>query len=563
MFTFIDHDDDLSSKRIRDANARKAIRSHVMRDVRRRERLAGLKRTSKRETRPKQTESSSAIIPMHSESAASAYLLGAESASPSSAASSLPDTEVAFGRLNSQQGRWRPTVWRAGHLVPPTPAPSPLAFPPSWLLDPFDTLPGAGETPSMVARLVFYWKSVFVPMTFPEEYKVAEQAETELMVKSSFSDPGSFYGLMTMCAAHRAVLSGRHIDFHALDNPRPSGFDADYYTMKGRCIREMNTKMRDSTRTLSDAAFDTIVNLITSALIIGLFDEARIHLAGLKRMVELRGGLMAESIHRSTMLVAIITADVKSAAGLMVKPIFPLPWDSRPVSSSIQERIRPPASSVLTRLGSALLANPLLSLPLLRVLHVMRDIVLYSQTYRESPASFHPGDHDFFRVLNCEIEHRLLSYIYTDFRSGGVPSATELDVHPVEAVTRVASICFLNQFLIVSPPSSGMARALTKHLKVAVSSCFLSLQSNTPKDVYGLLAWALCIGAQASMGQAERPWFVARLAQLAVTCDWQTWDQFANVLVDYFYLPGVHEISWQSAWGETAIGRPGRSGRGR
>lgn len=156
MFTFIDHDDDLSSKRIRDANARKAIRSHVMRDVRRRERLAGLKRTSKRETRPKQTESSSAIIPMHSESAASAYLLGAESASPSSAASSLPDTEVAFGRLNSQQGRWRPTVWRAGHLVPPTPAPSPLAFPPSWLLDPFDTLPGAGETPSMVARLVFY-----------------------------------------------------------------------------------------------------------------------------------------------------------------------------------------------------------------------------------------------------------------------------------------------------------------------------------------------------------------------------------------------------------------------
>lgn len=103
-------------------------------------------------------------------------------------------------------------------------------------------------------------------MTFPEEYKVAEQAETELMVKSSFSDPGSFYGLMTMCAAHRAVLSGRHIDFHALDNPRPSGFDADYYTMKGRCIREMNTKMRDSTRTLSDAAFDTIVNLITSAV---------------------------------------------------------------------------------------------------------------------------------------------------------------------------------------------------------------------------------------------------------------------------------------------------------
>jgi hypothetical protein len=47
-FTFIDHDEDLASKQITGANARKAIRSHVMRDVRRRERLAGRKRPSKR-----------------------------------------------------------------------------------------------------------------------------------------------------------------------------------------------------------------------------------------------------------------------------------------------------------------------------------------------------------------------------------------------------------------------------------------------------------------------------------------------------------------------------------
>ena len=33
--------------------SRKAIRSHVMRDVRRRERLAGLKRGSKRDARPR------------------------------------------------------------------------------------------------------------------------------------------------------------------------------------------------------------------------------------------------------------------------------------------------------------------------------------------------------------------------------------------------------------------------------------------------------------------------------------------------------------------------------
>lgn len=59
FFTFIDHDDDLPSKRINNINARKAIRSHVMRHVRHRERLAGHKRISRREP----TESQLSQIP--------------------------------------------------------------------------------------------------------------------------------------------------------------------------------------------------------------------------------------------------------------------------------------------------------------------------------------------------------------------------------------------------------------------------------------------------------------------------------------------------------------------
>lgn len=42
-------------------------------------------------------------------------------------------------------------------------------------------------------------------------------------------------------------------------------------------------------------------------LIAGLFDEARIHLTGLRRMVELRGGITGESIQSASILTAIIT----------------------------------------------------------------------------------------------------------------------------------------------------------------------------------------------------------------------------------------------------------------
>lgn len=88
----------------------------------------------------------------------------------------------------------------------------------------------------------------------------------ELTVKSAFSDAGSFFGLMCMCAAHRAVLSGRHSDLIDVEGSARSLYDPDYYIMKDRCIREMEAKVRDPNRAISNEAFDTIVSLLTSAV---------------------------------------------------------------------------------------------------------------------------------------------------------------------------------------------------------------------------------------------------------------------------------------------------------
>ena len=182
-------------------------------------------------------------------------------------------------------------------------------------------------------------------MTFPKEHAFNERAKTEMAVQSSFTDQGSFFGLMSMCAAHRAVLAGHHSQFQvASEASHRFLYDADYYVMKARCIREMNIKLRNPALSLSNEAFGTIINLLTGAvciliffgpvvstllavgrplkfktqflsisssnpyqLIVGLFEEARMHLRGLKRMVDLRGGIADNSIHRSSMLAAILT----------------------------------------------------------------------------------------------------------------------------------------------------------------------------------------------------------------------------------------------------------------
>lgn len=111
-------------------------------------------------------------------------------------------------------------------------------------------------------------------MTFPSELKGQETKEVELMVRSSFSDPGSFFGLMSMCAAHRAALAadGCDVSGSAAQVDRTAN-DPDYCIMKAKSIREMNAKVRDPKRALSDEAFDTIVNLLTGSVSLYLLNS--------------------------------------------------------------------------------------------------------------------------------------------------------------------------------------------------------------------------------------------------------------------------------------------------
>ncbi|KAK6811402.1 hypothetical protein RU639_012879 [Aspergillus parasiticus] len=519
-----------------------------MRDVRRRERLAGLKRVSRREGL-----AGKAVVQSKFEDSPPGRASPTRLANPSSEPKLLmergPPRDIA---KNKEKRRQQPDRRYASHSISTGSISIPLQFPTSWLVDPFSTLPGASDVPIITTRLVFYWGTVFVPMTFPKEHAFNERAKTEMAVQSSFTDQGSFFGLMSMCAAHRAVLAGHHSQFQATSEASHHFLhDADYYVMKARCIREMNIKLCNPALSLSNEAFGTIINLLTGALIAGLFEEARVHLRGLKRMVDLRGGITDNSIHQSSMLAAILTTDVKAASGLMTQPVFPVARDLQPVSASIQERIAPSDTSELQRLGVAFVSNPHLSSCLLSILRAMRDIVLYGQACNQNPAVLCTDDHEFFRTLNREVEHKLLSYVYSEYTTRDMPiSEATSYLGSLEAVTRIASICYLNHFLIVSPPSSGLGRALTRHLKQAMADCPWPPLS---KEGHGLLAWVLFIGAQSSTGQVERPWFVERISRIALVCGWHTWRQMSDVLIDYFYLPSTNQAGWESIWNEAMV----------
>ncbi|KAK5675222.1 hypothetical protein LTS12_029571, partial [Elasticomyces elasticus] len=192
-----------------------------------------------------------------------------------------------------------------------------------------------------------------------------------LMVRSVFTDVACFFAFMSVCAAHRAIISGRVIEAPNDEDTDTLWIltDDDYSMLKHKSIRELNRKLKDPNQKITNETLETVVSLLTGSIIAGLFGEVRMHLQGLKELVELRGGYSSRNIRCGAMLAAIFTADVKAASGLMTKPVFPLTWGLNPTPNRAPERSRPNPESNLNEFGAALYANPLLSAPLQRTLH--------------------------------------------------------------------------------------------------------------------------------------------------------------------------------------------------
>lgn len=238
----------------------------------------------------------------------------------------------------------------------------------------------------------------------------------------------------------------------------------------------------------------------------------------------------------------------------MTKPVFPLTWGPQRIPVEVQNRIRPAPSSPILRNGTGFRNSKMLSQPLLQILNTIQQMVFYSNVIKTTPSVLQQPGFDFFRILNCQTEHQLLRYIYTDKSELAQTPEPDIELHPIESVTRVACICFLNHLLIVSPPSSGLGRALTKHLAKEIRKFKLNSLNDLSKESLALLAWSLFIGAQGANCQPERRFFVQRLARIATICGWRSWEQISWVLTDYYFSPEANGLDWRAIWDEAMAG---------
>lgn len=243
-------------------------------------------------------------------------------------------------------------------------------------------------------------------------------------------------------------------------------------------------------------------------------------------------------------------SDLKAAAGLMTTPVFPLLWESQPLAFESPQRTQPPPSSKLNNLGSAFQGNQRFSIQLANALQRLKNVMLLQHLRDQDTGGLQSTDLNLLYKSIIEVEHELLSYPHRGQSDNGA-AAGRSEISSREALARVTSICFLNSVIIVTPPSTGLGRALTKHLRHAIVD-FIDLNpvSRLLTDDLDLLAWALFIAAHGALGQVEQPWFVSRIADVISTRRYKRWEEMADAMHQFFYIPYIHEMAWRPIWDE-------------
>lgn len=223
--------------------------------------------------------------------------------------------------------------------------------------------------------------------------------------------------------------------------------------------------------------------------------------------------------------------------------------DSFAIAPEILNRISPEPSSPLIKTCQDIISNPYLSRTLVNAISGLRDLMFFDDFNLRDKSGLAPEDHDLFRASSHIIEHELLDYPYRMSSVNEEDSFSKTNLHPIEAIVRIVSLCYINTCFIVSPPASGLGRSLARNIRNTLSNPAL-LPFYNETQCLDLLIWAYLLGAHMSRGQIDWPWMVHGLADILRRRGLRTWPEVVEIMRGYLYMPRIHEDSWVWACGE-------------
>ncbi|EFE45106.1 conserved hypothetical protein [Trichophyton verrucosum HKI 0517] len=283
----------------------------------------------------------------------------------------------------------------------------------------------------------------------------------------------------------------------------------------------MNRKLQDPDpmKAVDDTAIDIVTGLISATLTLALFEEARVHWQGMKKIVDYRGGILNMAAQGSRGIGAVLT-----------------------------ERIEPPPNSQLRHLNKTLCANKHLSPKLISLMQEIRHVFFFEIFNRTDASGLSDIEYEMFLMKAHEMEYELLDYPYRAPEAQGVADKDILKDNPIESVARLTALSYFNSCFVVSPPEFGTGRAMTKHLKDALAKCVVKPLSEHSNEDRSLLAWAAFISISGAWDRTLRKWLVELLHDIIVLQHWRSWEEVESVMHGYLYAGQLHGHIWRKIW---------------
>ncbi|KAH8703988.1 hypothetical protein BGW36DRAFT_286819 [Talaromyces proteolyticus] len=424
------------------------------------------------------------------------------------------------------------------------------------------------EVPEEIVRRTFkYSASVVMAKMLPSAANTHDPNVSDVWLASAMRSPALLSAFIYGTLSHEFVLDRMQSGAPSKERRQKM---IQIMVAENESITRINHALQDSTAQKTDellmavflmgysrydeAAFAPDRNPHRSPLsdmqwanIYSYLDYDEVHVMGLIRLLEIRGGIDAIELHGLPEMMSLAT--VMFSSKFLRKPLFPF----IPIIKTNGPRSQPdwpPPIQYLLRMytGGEFPKLAALGAPD-ELVDLFADIYSYNavvELYMQGifAGSFAGSDAPVMADRRNWIQHRALS----------LDSADDLeiaDTSPAYEALRLATViyCLLTIFPLV--PIMAPYAQLTNKLRQALCN-----QSRGWKNSPEYLLWVLVVGGIASTQPETTTWFAATLSQVAAVTKLSSWDDVKNVIKSVLWLGAMCDDRGEELWNKAATLRP-------
>ncbi|KAJ5779276.1 hypothetical protein N7457_006996 [Penicillium paradoxum] len=344
-------------------------------------------------------------------------------------------------------------------------------------LDPFDSYPPTRLPREHVQRLIYGFLHKIAFQYYPLDLNATSNPFLISWWPLALGDPALFHvSLQTACLDEELLAQ--------------KGFQTSELLMADS-VALLRRKVESTSLAVQDGTMNSVITLATIEFGKGNAKVGEMHVHGLKKLVDMRGGINA--VRQTSPLTARMVSWVSML--IMGQPQFETQDDF-----GIGDGIAPIAE---WQLDSMAAENELFNINAIEVDYAVKNVFTrLSNVFRRARTIPFPATklHD----LTCFVVHRLLL---------SVPGTTIAGLSPMTESIR----CGIILYMFIAQGPTYYSHAVIMNTIVIRFMENLERLASTPRAYDSLDVWFVSIGMVASIGTAHQRWFVKKAEELAAS----------------------------------------------